>query len=989
MAKSSIFYPFNKTTFSFIVSPYKLPFTGILGIDIMNKLNAHVNLQESLFQISGKTYEIKKLKCNSCNNIIIRNNHLNDEEKRNLQLVLDDFPAIFQEPNSKLTFTTKVKATIRTTDNNPVYIRSYPYPYGLKDEVENQIKKMLYDGIISPSRSPYNSPLWVVNKKLDASGKRKYRIVIDYKSLNNKTIADKYPMPEITAVLSDLKNNNYFTTLDLAMGFYQIQLKNEDREKTAFSVNNGKYEFSRLPMGLKNAPSIFQRVMDDVLREYIGKICHVYIDDIIVFGKNQEQHANNLRIVMKALSDANFKIQPDKSEFFKKQVEFLGFTVSSDGIKPSQSKIVALLEYPEPTNLKELRSFLGLSSYYRRFVIDYAKLARSLTKLLKREDGQGQIGKNLSKKYKINFNKEQRETFLKLKKTLTSEDVLIYPDFSKEFNLTTDASDYAIGAVLSQGPIGKDRPITFISRTLNSAEENYAVNEKEMLAIIWSLQKLRNYLYTARINIVTDHQPLTFALSHKNTNSKMKRWKSILEEYDYALIYKPGSTNVVADALSRYPVSLNTTTIHSSLEDDSKLIMSTEAPINSFKNQIFITLDKNNEYLHEQPFSGVQRHKIKIKDLSRETFVQIIQNYFHASIINGIFCSEEIMGPLQTVYKDICTKLRARYSQKCLIDIVSEDEQRNIIFDEHKRAHRNYDENKLQISRIYYWPKMGAIIKQQVQKCQTCQIAKYTRHPDKPEFQEVPIPTHSAQIFQIDLFTIEREWFITLIDSFTKFAMLAPIKSRAIVDIKRPFFEILNRISKPEMIVIDNEPSLKSSIIRSKLQDFNITIYETPTGKSEVNGQIERLHSTLIEIYRCLKTDGNKDSVKTRLRLCVDKYNNTIHSVISMTPYEALFGRRGNFENPLNANEQRKHNDNLILAKLIDKRKKDRLSQNYKRKNPVNYEERELVLLKNKQIISKHINPKNIIEVKENKRVTIIDPRNHKYHKTDIKKRIV
>lgn len=231
---------------------------------------------------------------------------------------------------------------------------------------------------------------------------------------------------------------------------------------------------------------------------------------------------------------------------------------------------------------------------------------------------------------------------------------------------------------------------------------------------------------------------------------------------------------------------------------------------------------------------------------------------------------------------------------------------------------------------------MGAIIKQQVQKCQTCQVSKYTRHPDKPEFQEVPIPTHSSQIFQIDLFTIEREWFITMIDSFTKFAMLASIKSRAIVDIKSPFFELLNRISKPEMIVIDNEPSLKSSIIRSKLEDLNIRVYETLTGRSEVNGQIERLHSTLIEIYRCLKTDGNKDKVQTRLRLCIDKYNNSIHSVIGMTPFEALFGRKGNFQNPLNANDQRKHNDNLILAKLNDKRKKDRLSQNCKRSIPVN-----------------------------------------------------
>jgi hypothetical protein len=183
-------------------------------------------------------------------------------------------------------------------------------------------------------------------------------------------------MPDISVVLSNLIGNEYFSTLDLAMGFYQLELKEKDREKTAFSVNNGKYEFNRLPMGLKNSPSIFQRVMDDVLREYIGKICHVYIDDIIVFGKNLEDHIKNLSMVLNALSKANFKIQPDKSEFLRKEVSFLGFTITKEGIKPSEDKVLAIKEYPEPKNLRELRSFLGLSGYYRRFVRDYAKLAR-------------------------------------------------------------------------------------------------------------------------------------------------------------------------------------------------------------------------------------------------------------------------------------------------------------------------------------------------------------------------------------------------------------------------------------------------------------------------------------------------------------------------------------------------------------------------------------------------------------------------------------
>ena len=644
----------------------------------------------------------------------------------------------------------------------------------------------------------------------------------------------------------------------------------------------------------------------------------------------------------------------------KKEVAFLGFTVSKDGIKPSNEKIVAIKNYPEPENLKDLRSFLGLSSYYRRFVFDYAKLARPLTKLLKGEDGHGRIGKNSSKKALINFNEEERETFLKLKNTLTSSDVLIYPDFSKEFYLTTDASDYAIGAVLSQGPMGKDRPITFISRSLSSAEEHYATNEKEMLAIIWSLQKLRNYLYTAKINIITDHQPLTFALSNKNTNNKMKRWKAILEEYDYDLIYKPGSTNVVADALSRYPPMLNTmsTTVHSSPEDDSRLILSTEAPVNAFRNQIFISLEDVNKYSIENPFPGFTRHRIEINKINVETCKEIIAKYFSGTIVNGIYCNETIMGPMQEAYKQVKFKIKARYSQCLLIDVIDEDQRIFITHDEHQRAHRSYDENKKQILEKYYWPKMEAFIKQKVLKCKTCQISKYTRKPDKPELQKVPIPTRAAQIFQMDLFTIEREWFITLIDCFTKFAMVNSIKSISTADIKEPFFELLTLISVPEMIVLDNEPALKSSIIRLKLQELNVTVYETPTGRSEVNGQIERFHSTLIEIYRCLKTDGNTDSVKSRINLSVERYNNSIHSAIGMTPHEALFGRKKMYQHPSDVEVQKEKDNGLILSKLLKKQEHSRKLQNRKLKSPIEYEQGEVVLLKNKQIISKHVNTK-------------------------------
>lgn len=227
-----------------------------------------------------------------------------------------------------------------------------------------------------------------MGNKPDSLGNKQYRLVIDYRKLNSLTIPDRYPIPQINDVLSQLRDSKYFTVLDLKSGFHQIPLKMSDFEKTAFSIANGKYEFTRLPFGLKNAPAIFQRALDDVLHDYIGKICYVYIDDIVIFSKSEKEHYDHIRDIFKTLQAANLKVQLDKCNFLKTEVEFLGFIISADGIKTNKGKIQAILDFPLPKTIKELRSFLGLSGYYRRFVRDYAKVAKPLTQILRGEEGR-------------------------------------------------------------------------------------------------------------------------------------------------------------------------------------------------------------------------------------------------------------------------------------------------------------------------------------------------------------------------------------------------------------------------------------------------------------------------------------------------------------------------------------------------------------------------------------------------------------------------
>lgn len=408
-------------------------FDAVIGHDTLKELKSIIDIAAEKMLLPGN-FEIPLLqhKLHQINKLFVRNNHLQDCDKNKLNQLLEKNADLFQPADCRLPFTTKITAEIRTTDENAVFTKSYPYPQALKSEVTKQIEKLLKDGIIRPSKSPYNAPVWVVPKKVDASGEKKYRLVIDYRKLNEKTINDRYPIPDTSSILANLGNNKYYTTLDLASGFHQIPMNAKDIEKTAFSINNGKYEFVRLPFGLKNAPSIFQRVMDDVLRDYIGKICYVYIDDIIIFGKTIEEHLSNLETILHVLRNANFRIQPDKSEFIKTEVEFLGFIVSENGLKPNPKKVEAIQKYPEPTNLKELRMFLGLSGYYRRFIKDYAKLAKPLTNLLRGEDGHRQISKNQSKNTPVTLEYEAKEAFQTLKDILSSSDVLIFPNFEKK-----------------------------------------------------------------------------------------------------------------------------------------------------------------------------------------------------------------------------------------------------------------------------------------------------------------------------------------------------------------------------------------------------------------------------------------------------------------------------------------------------------------------------------------------------------------------------
>ncbi|GBP98456.1 Retrovirus-related Pol polyprotein from transposon gypsy [Eumeta japonica] len=798
---------------------------------------------------------------------------------------------VFSSPNESLPFNTNIVATIRTDNNDPVYSKLYPYPMGVADFVNSEIRNLLKNGIIRPSRSPYNNPIWVVDKKgKDEHGNINKRLVIDFRKLNQKTIDDRYPIPDVTVILSNLGKARFFTTLDLKSGFHQISLAEQDREKTAFSVGNGKYEFCRLPFGLKNAPSIFQRAIDDVLREQIGKTCYVYVDDVIIFSENESDHVDHIAWVLDKLHKANMRVSREKSHFFKESVEYLGFVVTRNGIKTSPDKVRAIRDYEQPTTLFNVRSFLGLASYYRCFIKDFASIAKPLTDILKGDNGK--ISAHQSKKIKVDFNENQVQAFNKLKAILSSEEVmLLYPDFKKPFDLTTDASSLGLGAVLSQG----GRPITMISRTLKDRELNFATNERELLAIVWALQKLRNYLYGVKdLNIYTDHQPLTFAVSDRNPNAKIKRWKSFVDEHNAKIFHKPGKENYVADALSRQNIHAleeeevlsDIATVHSEVSF-TYTIEATDKPLNCFRNQIVL---EEASFAHKRNFilfTEKIRHMIEFTD--KNTLIDEVKLAVNPGVVNAIHCDLPTLACIQHELVRSFPTTKFWHCRKMVLDIFDKNEQMEIVNTEHNRAHRAAQENVKQILEDYYFPKMTKLANEIVANCRICTRAKYDRHPRVQEMGETPIPSYVGEMLHIDIFSTDKKHFLTCVDKFSKFAVVQPIQSRTIIDLKIPIMQLMNLFPDTKSIYCDNEPSLKSETITSMLRNqFCVEVANAPPLHSTSNGQVERFHSTLTEIARCLKLERNIDSTIELIMLATAKYNRTIHSTINRKPIDVV-----------------------------------------------------------------------------------------------------
>jgi len=842
------------------------------------------NIIQTIPQLETKkaVYSLTYIKNKNRSNLLKENlnlgDDLNHEELVSLTNLCNNYNDIFYLPGDKLSYTSTLAHEIPIKDNEgPSNQKMYRLPEKQRDIIQEQVDDMLKNNIIVPSKSPWNSPLLVVPKKEGLNGEKRWRVVVDFRKLNNLTKGDAFPLPRIDDILDQLGHSRYFSTLDLASGYHQVCVSKKDREKTAFSTMQGHFEFSRMPFGLKGAPATFQRLMNIVLSGLQGLKCFVYLDDIVIYGKNLEDHNNKLQAVFHRLREHNLKLQPEKCHFLKKEVVYLGHKCSSKGALPDPEKTKCVQTFPRPRTIRQVQSFLGLTNYYRKFIPNFSNIAEPINKILRKDA-------------KFKWTEECEKAFNKLKEALITPPLLIYPDFSKPFKLTTDASGEAIGAVLSQGELGNDNPIAYASRSLNKAERKYSTIERELLAIVWATKNFRCYLYGRKFTVYTDHKPLKGVFNVKDPTSRLVRFHHKLSEYDYQIEYKPGKYNKNADSLSRIPLKDTEDIDTSNLKMNSETchIQDTqEKDCTKNKTKLCLATTRAQTKLNKSAKHHLTEStspQITLKDKQHPEKILDIDSVDDQETQSSDSEVEEITDPV-----DISTILKDYHDSP---------------LGGHSGVHKTYK----RIRKHYKWKKMFKDIKAYIKSCTKCNKNKV----NKPLQMPMIITDTAAKPFEkvyldivgpLPLSYKGNKYILTYQDDLTKILDCFPLKNCEAETVADCFYKniILKYFVIPKRLITDQGTNFTSDLFKRLCKLLRIKKIQITAYHPQSNGSLERAHRPLIEYLRSI-VDDKPSEWDDWLGEAALAHNHTPHTSSKYSPIYALYG----FQQPLPSNLTKK-----------------------------------------------------------------------------------
>ena len=772
------------------------------------------------------------------------------EQHQKLEQLIRENADVFALDPSELGSTDLVVHSIDTGSHPPIRQLPRRMPFSLRHKVTELIQEMLDNHVIESSKSPWASPVVLVRKK-----DKSIRFCVDYRKLNSMTKLDVFPLPRIDDTLDLLSQNKFFSTLDLASGYWQVKVEPKSREKTAFVTSSGLYEFVSMPFGLCNAPATFQRLMEVVMQGLARECCMVYLDDILVMGRTFEEHLENLQKVFSRLRKAKLTLKPRKCLFVRNEVEYLGHIVSKDGVAADPSKIRAVREFPRPTDVKSLRSFLGLASYYRRFIPQFSKIAGPLFALTR--NGVA-----------FDWTDSCEATFKHLKQLLTQSPVLAFPNFEKDFLLETNASTSGLGAVLAQKHDGKVRPIAYASRTLQVHEKNYGISELEALGVVWAIKHFRHYLYGHHCDVYTDHVALKSLLNTPQPSGKLARWGMAIQELDLQILHRSGKKNSNADALSRYPLSTEET------PDPAPFgILAAITPVLE---------------VEDSPFPKLQREDADLAEiidyLETGTLPTDQKRAREVALVGSQYVLKD--GTLYHLERDKTLRVVPPTSARRKLF----DEAHAGAFGGHLRAGKIHSE----LGRHYWWPKMRADIFHWTRACLTCA----TRQPGRAvKAPLTPIPVAGAfdrvgvDIIQYPTSNHGNKYAVVFVDYLTKWPEVFAVPDQtAHTTAELLVKQIISRHGVPAELLSDRGANFLSGLIEEVCELMGIHRLNTTAYHPQTDGLVERFNCTLTSML-AKTVAANGADWDEKLPYVLFAYRAAAQESSQESPFFLMYGR--------------------------------------------------------------------------------------------------
>jgi transposase InsO family protein len=812
-----------------------LPSDLVLGIDLLRRYPFSIDLKEGSASLRPPTAADEVQPTQPQPAFQVSDSPpltLSPEEEQRLQQFLAEELPLFDSVRG---LTPLARHEIRLLHPEPVkqrYRQRNPFMQGI---IEEEVDKMLAEGVIEPSDSPWSSPI-VLAKKKDG----KHRFCIDFRKVNEVTRKDAYPLPFINVILDKLRRARYISTIDLKSGYWQVPLTPSSKPITAFTVpSRGLYQFRVMPFGLHSAPATFQRLMDRVIGPELDPYCFAYLDDIVVLGETFEQHLQVLQEVFRRLRAANLRLNPDKCQFGRRSLTYLGHVVTAAGIRTDPDKVAAIRQLATPKTLRQLRRFLGMASWYRRFIPDFSRIAAPLNRLLKKGG-------------RWDWTPEQDAAFNTLKDSLSAAPVLACPDFGKPFVLQTDAADTGLGVALTQYVDGGDHVIAYASRSLTKPEQAYSTTEKECLAVVWGIEKMRPYLEGYRFTVLTDHQSLKWLRAIKDPTGRLARWAIFLQQHDFDIRYRKGVLNRVADTLSRQPAATEDETTP---ED---LFALEDAPGCNWYNRMRQEVEKDPTAHPDYCIRNERLHR-HFWDMSDSTEL-------------------ELSDPWKLC---VPKPARAAVLREC--------------HDNPTAGHLGIAKTTARLALRYYWPGMFREAAQYVRNCPSCQ--RYKTPQQQPPGKMYPTPNRQPwETVSTDLVgPLPRSsrgncYVVVMQDRFTKWVQCRAVRKATARAVTQALYEdVITRFGCPVTVISDNGTQYTGGTFRTLLRELGIVLRLTPPYTPQAN-PVERTNKTLkTMVAQFCEADQKKwDAHLPELMFAL---NTSRHESTKYTPALLNFGR--------------------------------------------------------------------------------------------------